>query len=289
MNGSSGMWGPGRGDTMESEKARALFGRLRETLARNIGVDTELSALGQVEACQRRAQSELIPLAHHLRAMILAMLSGHRSWRPIARRLGQLELVFGQYKPAYLERIAPDQLATEVEQLGCGNARVHAQMAAIQPNLETMQRIEQEFGCMDAFVERVRPEAVAQLLGRPASRWKLKEVGPAVAMEYLKLVGIRAVKPEAHVQRICGPQRLALLDGHETDEQAAGKLRRIAKAAGADPVALDNMLWMLGARDYGAICGSHPRCDVCELRSDCSFPRARTLVQQSTRPAALRT
>jgi len=289
MNPSPGRWDPGWGHTMEAEKARALLGRLRETLARSIGVDTELSALGQVDACRRRAQGELIPLAHHMRAMILSMLGAHRSWRPIARRLGQLELVFGQYKPAFLELIAPRQLAAEIEQLGCGNPRVHAQMDAIRPNLETMQRIEQEFGCMDAFVERVRPEAVAQLLGRPASRWKLKEVGPAVAMEYLKLVGIRAVKPEAHVQRICGPQRLALLDGHETDEQAAGKLRRIAKAAGADPVALDNMLWMLGARDYGAICGSHPRCDVCELRSDCSFPRARTLVQQSTRPAALRT
>jgi len=219
--------------------------------------------------------------------MLLSMLSAHRSWKPIARRLGQLELVFGLYKPAYLEHIAPQQLAAEVEQLGCGNPRVRVQMDAIRPNLETMQRIEKEFGCMDQFVESDTPEAVALLLGRPGSRWKLKEVGPALALEYLKLVGIRAVKPDAHIRRICGPQRLALLDGRETDEQAAAKLRRIAQAAGVHPVAFENMLWLLGARDYGAICGSQPRCDVCELRRDCRSPRARALVQQSRGPASL--
>jgi hypothetical protein len=272
---------------MESDKARALLGRLRETLARNIGVDTELSALGQVDACRRRAQGELIPLAHHMRGMILTLLSAHRSWRPLARRLGQLELVFGHYKPDYLERIAPQQLAAEVEQLGCGNRRVREQMEAIRPNLETMQRIEAEYGCMDQFVEHDTPGAVAQLLGKPGSRWKLKELGPALALEYLKLVGIRDATPGAHVRRICGPERLALLDGRETDEEAAGKMRLLAEAAGAHPVAFDNMLWLLGASEYGGICGAQPRCDVCELRRDCRSSRARALVQQSTRPVSL--
>lgn len=273
---------------MEADKARALVGRLRETLARKFGVDTELSALGQVDASRRRAQGELIPLAHHMRATILTMLSAHRSWRPIARRLGQLELVFGQYKPAALERLAPQQLAAELEQLGCGNRRVREQMEAIRPNLETMQRIEQEFGCMDQFVEHDTPDAVALLLGRSGSRWKLKEVGLVLAHEYLKLVGIRAAKPEAHIRRICGPQRLALLDGRESDEQAAAKLSRFAEAAGVHPVAFDNMLWLLGARDYGAICGTQPRCDACDLAGDCRFPRARTVAQQSTAPVSLR-
>ncbi|HEX5011124.1 MAG TPA: hypothetical protein VFY71_12060 [Planctomycetota bacterium] len=272
---------------MDADRAKVLIGRLRETLARSVGVDTELAALGQVQASQRRASRELIPLTDHLRALILAMLAAHRPWRTIARRLGQLELVFGLYKPDELEQLAPQQLVVEVEALGCGNARLGRQMESIRPNLETMRRIERTFGCMDQFVECDSPDAVAQAFGRAGSSWKLREVGPALALEYLKFVGIQTAKPDARVRRICGPGRLGLLDGPATDEQVAAKLQWCAEAAGVHPVAFENMLWLLGERDYGAICASEPRCEACELRRNCRFPLARKLVQQSRRPVSL--
>jgi len=268
---------------MDPRSARRLIRRLRSTLGRRVGVDTELSAIGQVEACQRRERRELIPLSDHLRAMILAMLGANRPWRTLARSMGQLELVFGCFKPDYLVRMAPRQLAAEVDLLGCGNGRTRLQMEAIEPNIETMRLIESEFGCLDQFVERGKPEAIAQLLSRPRSRYKLLEVGPAIAREYLKLVGVRAGRISGHVRRIAGPERLGLLEGREADTTAAVKVWSFAEQAGVHPVALDNLLRMLGSTEYGEICGAVPRCESCDLAPDCRFPRRRGKAQQSTR------
>jgi hypothetical protein len=272
---------------MDADKARALVGRLRATLARHLGVDTEVSTFGQLDASERRARGELIPLADHLRAMVLTLLGSRRGWRHIGRCLGQLDLVFGGFKPAWLERVAPQQLADQVELLRCGNPRLRRQMESIPPNLETMQRIEEKFGCMDRFVELGSPAAVARRLGLSSSPYKLQELGPPLVLEYLKAVGIRTPRPAAHVRRIAGPARLALLHGRESGVFIMRKLRRFAEVAGVHPVALENMLRLLAARDYGAICGPEPRCALCELRVDCSFPLARELVQQSRRKGRL--
>jgi hypothetical protein len=88
--------------------------------------------------------------------------------------------------------------------------------------------------------------------------YKLREVGFTLAMEYLKNVGIRAAKPDVHILRLLGPERLGYLqDGNE--EKAVRAIADLAAEAQVNEVYMDNLLWLFCAKDYADICGVVPK------------------------------
>ena len=68
-------------------------------------------------------------------------------------------------------------------------------------------------------VPGVDPFEIAKLISTP-SPYKLRYVGPALALEYLRNVGIRAGKPDVHVLRILGGERLGYIRGRPTEQEA---------------------------------------------------------------------
>ena len=255
----------------DAAESALLVERLRTTISRTTDVDAVVRSFGQVDICVRRERGELIPLLDHARGMILALLSANRPWRPIADNIDRLDDVFGGYRPEFLEATDPALLEAAVRALKCGNTRIKFQMQAIRPNLATMRQIVGQFGSLDAFVERAPPEIIARHLSRNGSPYRLKELGQALAMEYLKNVCIRAVKPDLHILRICGPERLGILQGGEEPAVAAATVRAFAESAGIHPVQFDNLIWLLGATEYAEVCTAVPRCDRCDLQPMCRF------------------
>jgi endonuclease III len=261
-------------EPVAAARAKQIVLLLREELSRHLGdVDATIASFGQVEAAGRRERGELFSLRDHLRGMVLSMLSANRPWKPIADSLAALAEVFGDYKPSFLEQASAESLEAAVKRINCGNRRVSFQMKAIRPNLETFRRIDAEAGSIDQFIDDRRIEDVVHELGE-GRRYKLKELGPTLVFEYLKNVGVRASKPDVHVLRICGPNRLAVLPGGASPLEAFQAFRAFAQAAGVDEVALDNMIWLLGADEYAAVCGANPKCHRCALRVVCRQDRA---------------
>jgi thermostable 8-oxoguanine DNA glycosylase len=86
-------------------------------------------------------------------------------------------------------------------------------------------------------------------------------------MEYLRNVGIEAVKPDQHICRMVGPERLGLTDISPSPEQAEQVLKTVASEANVGPTYLDNILWIFAAKDYAAICTADPRCEICLVRT----------------------
>ncbi|MBK9386618.1 MAG: hypothetical protein IPN34_17535 [Planctomycetes bacterium] len=249
------------------ERAVKIAALLREELSRHLPVDKTIASFGQVDACVRREQGQLFPLRDHLRGMILAMLSANRPWKPIANNMARLAEIFGGFKPSFLENTPAESLEASVKAIGCGNRRVSFQMRAIQPNIATFRRLDSDAGTIDAFVADQPIETVVRELG--AGRYKLRELGPTLVLEYLKNVGIRANKPDVHVLRICGPSRLGILSADASPLTAFHEFRAFANAAGMHEVELDNQIWLLGAEEYASICGATPKCAACALRSVC--------------------
>jgi hypothetical protein len=241
---------------------------LREELAKHMDVDAVVRSFGQVAAATRREEGELFSLREHMRGVILAMLSANRPWKPIADSLPQLREVFGGYSPSFLESADPDQLARAVSALKCGNRRMSFQMRAIRPNLEMLRQIDAEFGTLDRYLESHPIEQVVHELAS-SKRRKLRELGPALVLEYLKNIGIRASKPDVHLLRICGPRRLRILPQGASAIAAFQEFRAFALEADVHEVELDNLVWLLGAEDYANRCGAAPRCEGCSLRPMC--------------------
>ena len=102
---------------------------------------------------------------------------------------------------------------------------------------------------------------------------RLLEVGPALAAEYLKHVGIEVAKPDVHIRRLIGPSRLAIASS-DNEGIVIEAIERMAAQINTSATYIDNLLWLFCADNYGAICGAEPKCHQCTLRGTCNTGRA---------------
>jgi hypothetical protein len=258
---------------MAPPTAVELISGIQQTLARQ-GLDYEalIRSFGQVPASERRERGGAFLLRDHLRGLILSQLSKQRPWGPIASNLAQIDRIFLHYDPDGLEAARPDDLINALRTLHCANLSIHAQMTALARNIETLRRIAEEYGSVDAFVVSNDPHVIARRLSSPGE-FKLQQVGYTLALEYLRNVGIRAAKPDVHVCRVISAGRLGYTAGDPTPEEAYRTVDKLAREADCNATYLDNLLWLFCAQDYGEVCRADPRCGICAFRSACNFPR----------------
>jgi hypothetical protein len=159
-----------------------------------------------------------------------------------------------------------------LRRIRCGNRAMKKQLLVLPENIATLRRIAAVYGSVDAFVMRDDPDAIARCLSEPGEH-KLKQMGYALAMEYLRNVGIRAGKPDIHVRRVLSGERLGFASGLPSERDAYQILARLADAAECNPTYFDNLLWLFCAKNYGDICGAAPRCEACALADTCNYPR----------------
>jgi hypothetical protein len=214
---------------------------------------------------------ERFGLRAHVRGLVLSQLSNQRPWKPIAENLHRIQRIFFDYDPDTLQQADPRSLANDVRAIRCGNRAILEQMNALASNIATFRRIEGDYGSLDKFVTSSDPFGIAKLISA-SGPYKLRYVGPALALEYLRNVGVRAAKPDVHVLRILGGERLAYFRGKPTERDAVQLVADLASQVGCNETYLDNLLWLFCADGYGNICGATPRCNVCAFRESCRYP-----------------
>jgi hypothetical protein len=257
---------------MEPPSASELLSGLQTTL-RACGVNYEqtIRDLGQVAASEARESGRHFALRDHVRGLLLSQLSNERPWKSIARNLDAIGRIFFDYNPDALQHADPKGLATAICGIGCGNRAVLKQMNAVGSNIAILKHIESDYGSLDKFVTSRDPFGIAKLIST-SGPYKLRYIGPALALEYLRNVGIRAAKPDLHVLRILGGERLAYFPGRPTERQAVQMVAALAAEVGCNETYLDNLLWLFRAVGYGNVCGASPRCHICVLRHSCCYP-----------------
>jgi len=260
--------------------------QIKATLARRWkDYEAVIQEFGQVEAYERRARGDCFSLRDHVRGLLLSQLSNNRPWGPIARNRERIDQIFLDYDPEALKAADPAELTASLRAIQCGNRGIAKQMAGLRQNIETLERT----GDIDAYVTSDTPKSIAREFAT-GKKYKLVQVGYALALEYLRNVGINAVKPDVHICRMIGPERLGLTEKTPTPAEAYVALMEWAETHGENPVYVDNLLWLFAAKDYAAICTAEPRCEVC-LVSDCNrWARSMTQVDageaQPSRPAS---
>jgi len=241
-----------------------MLDEIKETLHRQ-GLDYQrwIDEFGQVAALQQRELGKVFTLRDHVRGLLLAQLSNNRPWGPIAANRSRIDEIFLDYEPDLLKNTDPVSLANEIKNIRCGNRSIVKQMQGLRGNIETFERI----GDIDRYVASDTPEAIAHSFA--SGRYKLTQIGFPLAMEYLRNVGIDTVKPDLHVCRMIGPERLALCDEVPSPEQAHAALIAWAENSEHSAMYIDNLLWLFAAKDYAAICAAKPNCEIC-LVSRCN-------------------
>lgn len=120
-------------------------------------------------------------------------------------------------------------------------------------------------------------KAIVKLILRetpPSHSLRLHRFAPA--MYYHLNVGVSTAKPNTHVLRILGPERLGFFEQGTPLDDVVRIIAGLALNAGVSTTELDNLVWLFGAKGYGAICASEPACGVCMLSARSRLPIARS-------------
>lgn len=252
--------------------ARELLCRVQDTL-KVCGIDYErtIREFGQVAAAESRANGTVFMLRDHVRGLLLSQLSNQRPWKRIADNQAEIRRIFFDYDPTALQHADPQDLEKAIRRISCGNRAIAKQMDALRTNIQTLVRIERDYGSLDRFVTSAEPDQVAMQISKPGP-YKLWQLGSTLSLEYLRNVGIRAAKPDVHVRRILSGERLSYFSEYPTEQQAAFVLEELAREAECNATYFDNIVWLFCSVGYGNVCGASPRCHLCALHDKCRYP-----------------
>ena len=245
---------------------KQILDQIKQTL-REHGVDYQklIDDFGQVDACESRSRGKSFGLGEHVKGLIYAQLSNQRPWKQIAKHRTEIDKIFSYYNAEVLKQEDPEKLTAKIQEIKCGNIKISQQMDNLRVNIELLEKISLEYGSVDSFVESKEPEKIAKELGS-GKKYKLKEIGFTLAMEYLKNVGIEVIKPDRHICRIIGPERLGLIEREPSPEDVYLCLVQLEKKTNHSAVFIDNLLWIFAAQDYGNICSKNPKCSECRVK-----------------------
>lgn len=121
----------------------------------------------------------------------------------------------------------------------------------------------------ESYVTSAPPEAIVRDLA--AGPHKLYGIGPALAWEYLRNVGIDGVKPDIHVCRFLGANRMGESEQEQAGvSEAVAIVRKMSEQLHLPMVEIASILWSYCASHYGEICTATPHCDACVVRKFCT-------------------
>lgn len=229
------------------------------------------------EEIRKRKEGKQYTICDHIRAMIYSMLTNQTKWYRVEPHLLEIDKLFFEYDPDAILKAEPDYFCKGLFAIKCGNMSTKAQMKALADNIRTFQRIEKENGSVDDYITADSADVIVQRLSKRSSPYKLKMLGEALVWEYLRNVGVDGAKPDTHMRRFLGSDRMgsgknAPATINEVNEQVA----EISEETGLSMAEVDNLIWSFCADGFGEICTATPRCGDCPIREFCNSDGGRS-------------
>lgn len=225
------------------------------------------------ELLNKRKNGGTFTMRDHLESLVTSFLCANRPNGPIYDNAERLREIFHNYDPDYLYSADPEELASSVCAISCGNKRIRQQMIDLRYNIDVLRRITVTYWSPDALLQfwPMSKRRVYNVLTNKYGAFKIKGLGDALFWQYIKQLGVDCVKPDVHLLRILS--RLGLLepysDGFELNEKCSEISDEYPELSVTD---VGEILWHFCAVDYLNICGSTPRCNSCPVNS-CPYRR----------------
>ncbi len=221
---------------------------------------------------QLRKEGKEFTFAEHIQGMIYSLLSAQTVWANIERNLVGIDKLFFNYDAEEIKKHDYAYFVSGLMRLGCGSRLTNAQMKALHQNIETFEHIIKDYGSMDAFVTSRPQKEIVKLLSSSGSKYKIKQFGPALTWEYLRNVGVDGAKPDVHMKRILGSERLGVSSAKDaSDDEVLDAVKKLSDETGLWMAEIDYLFWAYCATDKGEICTANPRCRECVIRNECKY------------------
>ncbi len=224
----------------------------------------------EVTKMHLREQGKVFTIEEHICGLIYSLMSAQTVWANIERNKANIDRVFFHYQPNKILSMTPDYFVNELGKIKCRSRLTNNQMKVLHYNIDVLYTIIREYGSMDAFVTSGSAPEIAIQISDSNSRYKLKQVGIALACEYLRNVGIDCIKPDVHLMRILGSNRLAISrDENASFQEIYAEVKRLSVETGLKMGQVDYILWSYCATDKGEICTENPKCSKCVITGIC--------------------
>ena len=92
----------------------------------------------------------------------------------------------------------------------------------------------------------------------------------ALAWEYLRNVGINGAKPDIHLKRLMGSERMGVSRYTDaSDDEVIREVKRLVNATGLTLFEIDYIIWCYCANGKGEVGTANPNCSRCIIREYC--------------------
>lgn len=221
-------------------------------------------------ALNERKQGKVFNVNEHIKALVYSLLSARVPWVRIVPHLNQLNMLFRGYDPDFIKSMPGDYFSDGIFSLNCGSQCTRAQMNVLAKNVDMLQKLDRQYNGIDNYVTSAPAIEIANDLSKPSSPHKLHQIGPALAWEYLRNVGIDGAKPDVHMTRFLGADRMGKgINAPATDKEVWEQVNEISRETGLSLYAIDALIWEFCAAGYAEICTEVPKCSQCPIRNFC--------------------
>ena len=208
----------------------------------------------------------------HIRGMIYSMLTNQTKWYRVEPHLPEINKLFYYYNPDKIIETEPSYFYNGLFRIKCGNMSTKAQMEVLSDNIHVFKCIEEKYGTIDAFITSEPAGKIVKLLAKKTSPYKLKMLGEALVWEYLRNVGIDGAKPDTHLRRFFGANRMGPgKHSLATIDEVNNQISALSEQTGLSKASIDCIIWSFCADGYGEICTAKPKCNKCPIREWCNF------------------
>lgn len=245
---------------------REMLSSLDLYLKKNLkNVDTTI-----LQAVEARKNGKTFSFSEHVKGLVFSLLSSQRDWSEIHANRSYIEKLFFNFDKGKIKECDYMYFVQELKSRKLANRAINQQMKTLKQNIEVLELIEKEYSSLDNFITKLRPNATATLFACKESPYALKQIGFALALEYMRNVGIDTTKPDVHIVRIL--QRLGLLAECENPEkQAIEVIESLSEQTGYSNVYIDFLLWHFCSEGFGNICSANPKCNECVIKDFCEY------------------
>ena len=220
----------------------------------------------------QRKNGKCFTLEDHIAGLVYAQLTNQTKWSRIVPHLKEIDALFFNYDPKKIKSMSPTYFSDALFKLKCGNISTAAQMRGLAHNVEIMEALTEKYGSMDAFILSAPAHIIVDKLSSARSEYKLSQMGVALTWEYIRNVGIDGCKPDTHLRRFLGKDRMGgKTTAVATIEETIEQVEVLSKETGLALCAIDNIIWSFCADGYGEVCTATPHCERCVVRSSCKY------------------
>ena len=237
------------------------FGEIIQTMENN---NYDYKKNSTLNALNDRKNGKVYSISEHVSTMVFALLSNQRPWKPIEDNRENINKLFHNFDIDYIKTTDYQTFIKELLSLHCGNRQINKQMQTLKDNIETLERIEKDYGCIDNYYNNTNIKELLKSLS--SGKYKLKQMGVPLVSEYLKGVGLDVIKPDVHVCRIL--TRLGYSKSNKiSEDEALDICCKIAKEYGLTNIEVDTILWQYCANKYFEVCCDKPKCFMCLVKN----------------------